>query len=133
MLSKINTPVKYAETVEIIISNVNTREHKFTDNNSILIGKKIKGIFFSSDAVSKTFKSNPIIPNTIARKCYLQLFNDKGVKAIEIPVDSLLSNVSEYFPLEDVVLDFTKSVIVVSDPTGIVIGMAFQITFIWDY
>ena len=134
MFGKNSYPVKRSETVKVLINNVNTRQYKFSDNETTLVGRKFKGIIVHTAALTKSFDGDDLVTDAIAKKAYVTLSdrdNNQMIKRLPLEV-FFNSNGVIFIELDNLEIDLRKSFIDLQDTTGATAGMAFVFTFFYE-
>lgn len=134
MFGKVATPIKRSETVTVKVLNVNNRQYRFSDSETILSGRKFKAMIVHSESLVKTVDNDPIVPNAIQKRGYLTLSDKDNNQFIKrLPLESFFNDNGVIFlELADLNVDLRKSFIDLSDTTGLTADMAFVITFFFD-
>lgn len=126
--------IDFSETIALVINNVNSAQFKFPDNLTNLDNIVVVGILVHSADTSKTFEGNNVLSNAIQKKAYLTL-NDKNSKALlkRIPLESFFNDQKNVHPLNNLPIDFSKSLVELQDRAGVVAGDAFMFTVFYKY
>ena len=134
MIGKNHFKVKRSETVKVLVNNINSRQYKFSDNETTLIGKKFKGMIVHTAALSKSFDGDDMVPDVIAKKAYVTLSDPDNHQVIKrLPLETWYnSNGIIAIELDDLNIDLRKSFIDLQDTNGLTAGMAFVVTFFYE-
>ncbi len=134
MIAKLSYPISKSETVKVVVNNVNSRQFKFTDNETTLNGKKFKGLLIHSQALTASFDGDQVVPDAAVKKSFLTLSTMAGEQIIRrLPLE-IISNTNgiSFLELNNLDIDLRKSFIELGDATGITNGMVFVITIFFE-
>jgi hypothetical protein len=126
-----------SETVEVIIANVNSRQYKFSDNETTLDKVVLQGIAINTDALSKSFSGRTVMPTAEVKKGYLTLSTpDTKTPIKRIPLEIFFQNTSFVTYFEDMLIDLRKSTIDFPNSSALILpvdglGYSIPITIIY--
>ncbi|MBC7509668.1 MAG: hypothetical protein H7320_13110 [Ferruginibacter sp.] len=123
--------IRRSETVEIVINNVNSRQYKFSDNETTLDTVVLQGIAVHTEALVKSFSGKTILPTAEIKKGFLTLSTPQSATPFKrYPLESFFQNSSFITFFEDTVIDFRKSYIDFPNSAALVLpvdGLGFAV------
>lgn len=124
--------IKKSETIEVIIRNIQSRQYKFSDNETTLDLVVLHGIAVHTDAPAKSFTGVTIMPLASIKKGYLTLSNPQNEQPFKrLPLETLLQNQNFILFLEPVLIDIRKSFVDFPDSAALVLpdALGYSVMF----
>ena len=104
--------VHLSETIECVVLNLNSRQYKFSDNETTLDKAVIIGIAVHTEALSKSFSGRTVMPNAEMKKGYLTLSTpDTKYPICRLPLETFFNNQNFVLFTEPLLIDIRKSFI----------------------
>jgi len=104
--------IALSETVEVVVNNPNSRQYKFSDNETTLDQVIVTGISINTDALVRTFSGRTVMANAEMKKGYLTLSTPQSKYPIKrLPLETFFNNQNFILFFEDKLVDFRKSFI----------------------
>ena len=126
-------PFRRSETIEVVVTNINVAQFRFSDNETTLQDVKIFGIQVHSQNLAKSFAGNTVLSDAIQKKAFLTLV-DKAEKALlkRLPLETFYNDQKFMLELDGLEIDIRKSFIELQDRTGVVANNCFVLTFFFE-
>lgn len=127
--------IPQSETIEVIIRNAQSRQYKFSDNETSLDTVVLHGIAVHTDSLLKSFTGYTMLPLADIKKGYLTLSNPKNEQPIKrMPLEALLTNQNFFTFVEPRVIDIRKSFVdfPTSDTFAVGAGVSVVFTLIYE-
>lgn len=104
--------IQLSQTVEVVVANINSRQYKFSDNETTLDQAILIGISVNTEALAKTFSGRTVMPNAEMKKGYLTLSTPDSKYPIQrLPLETFFNNQNFVLFTEPLLIDFRKSFI----------------------
>jgi hypothetical protein len=102
--------LSYTETLEVVITNINARQYKFSDNEKTIDKAIVTGIAVSTEALGKSFNNNDLLSNVELKKCFLNLATPKNELPFKnLPLELLMNNNNIFTFIKPTEIDLRKS------------------------
>jgi hypothetical protein len=137
-MTHIKNKIGRSETIEVSILNNNSREFKFSDNESTLQDVIVEGIFIHTADLLVSKNNRAMLPDVNLKSALLTLSTNKQKLVVkELPLQTFFKNDNGVTWLKPFKIDIAKSLVTIPNSVGLVIppgppsGYAIMITLFY--